>query len=82
MYLQLTEIIHKVHANYVEMHLFPKQSVSREQKDMWSIYNKLHIYAEDRKNNLEKSIKLIAQATIFHTEYFLKNGKKLKQHTG
>lgn len=52
------------------MHLLVKQNVGREQKDMCSIYYRLHPYAEDRKNNLEKSIKLIAQATIFHIEYF------------
>lgn len=67
---KLTEIVHKLHANYVEMHLFAEQSVGREQKDMCSIHYRLHTYAEDRKNNLEKSIKLIAQGTIFHIEYF------------
>lgn len=31
---KVTEVIYKLHANYVEMHPFAEQSVDREQKDV------------------------------------------------
>lgn len=54
---------------------FAKQSAGREPKKVCSTFYRLHIYAEDREQQQQqtikkKIIKLIAQATIFHIEYF------------